>query len=108
MEVVGRQIILQILLLFYGCRLAACLETDAPQLYSILSNAADSYRDGSGTLVLYANLDQKITLVGRNLTNNSKITFTTNPAKHPGSSCDDFDKTDTHMVRMVLRLLYAS
>lgn len=63
------------------------LGVDLPNLSAILSQEPKSTRDATGTLLVYAGIDQRITLVGRNFANTSKIAFTTD-VRSQRETCD--------------------
>lgn len=68
---------------------------DAPQIYGIISQESENYRDETGTLLLYPNIPQKLLLFGGNFSNVEEgppqIAFTS--VDDPNGKCDDHDRT---------------
>ncbi|OWF38439.1 metal transporter CNNM4-like [Mizuhopecten yessoensis] len=98
-ETVWKYIVLLFVLIpFCQYAHAGCQGFGAPEVYAITSSEADSKRDSHGNLFIYANMQQKLQLVGRNLTGLGKVTFTTHGDSQPGSPCNEYDQTETYQV----------
>jgi metal transporter CNNM len=72
------------------------LGSDLPNLSAILSQEPESTRDATGTLLIFAGTDQRITLVGSNFANTSQIAFTTD-VRSQRETCDG-QRTQTFPV----------
>ena len=84
--------------LFFG---KGCSDIIAAEVYAIVGLAEEIRRDSSGSLILSAEIDQKLTLVGRYFSNETEIAFTLRGSQR-GEHCEDYgDLTQTFHVDSV-------
>ena len=75
-----------------------CSDLIAAEVYAIISFAEEIRRDTSGSLIISADIDQKLTLVGRYFSNETEIAFTLRGSQR-GDHCEDYgDLTQTFPV----------
>ena len=89
--------------LIFGCLFIHKGSSDiiAADVYAVLGAAGELQRDASGSLVISAEIDQNLLLVGRNFSNETEIAFTFRGAER-GGHCEDYgDLTETFAVELV-------
>jgi hypothetical protein len=96
-EIVNRTLKSLLFSLAIFCKYIVEVHGDAPQIYGIISQESENYRDDTGTLLLYPNIPQKLLLFGGNFSNVEEgppqIAFTS--VDDPNGKCDDYDRTKT-------------
>jgi hypothetical protein len=65
-EIVNRTLKSLLFSLAIFCKYIVEVHGDAPQIYGIISQESENYRDDTGTLLLYPNIPQKLLLFGGN------------------------------------------
>lgn len=77
--------------LYFACFFidSGCAEVVAADIYAIIGTTEEIRRDVGGSLVISAEIDQKLSLVGRNFSNETEIAFTLRGAER-GEHCEDY------------------